>query len=122
MAGGNWDRTQNLNNGQVEWPTGPLPLADPTEKPLWVEAWVVQRSNVQGAIHIAGASQRTVKRWPAAAPVGTRWTADGELSIQGYFVPGPALGIALAVGEIPGIDGAPSVDTFYWWADLIDLV
>ena len=41
---------------------------------------------------------------------------------QGEFVPGPALGIALAVGYIPGIGGAPDVDTFYWWADSIELV
>ena len=42
MAGGNWNWTQNLTAGEVQWPTGPLPLADPTEVPTSVVAWVVQ--------------------------------------------------------------------------------
>jgi hypothetical protein len=120
MAGGNWDWTQNLTAaGEVQWPTGPLPLADPTEIPTSVVAWVVQRSNAPGANRVAGASQRTVQLPPFGPG---RWAADGGVVRQGTFVPGPALGIALAQGYIPGVGGAPDVDTFYWWADPILLV
>jgi len=120
MAGGNWDWQQNLNGGEVQWPMGPLPLANPNERPTWLEAWVLQRSSVPGAIGIAGASQRTFQKFlPPPAPVPAKWTADGGVLRQGTFVPGPALGIALAQGYIPG---SPNIDTFYWWVDQIDLV
>jgi hypothetical protein len=76
---------------------------------------VVQRSNAPDANHLAGASQRTCQVGPWGE--GGRWWADVGLQIQGHFVPDPALGIALAAGHIPG-----SGDTFYWWADLIELV
>ena len=88
----NWDPSQNINGGQVEWPQGPLtddggltfPQAGWT--PRWLEAWVVQDST--------GASQRTAQR---AGWAPGRWTADGIPPgwINGSFHSGMAWGFAL---------------------------
>jgi hypothetical protein len=106
-AGGNWDLNQNLNNGRVEWPTGPIVLTG-GETATWVEAWVVQRST--------GASQRTVQS--NFNPANPKWNADGHPWKQGTFLPGPAMGIALLAASAPG---NPPTSTFYWWVDMVDL-
>jgi hypothetical protein len=106
-SGGNWDQDQNLNNGWVEWPTGPLTIEE-EETPTWLEAWVVQRTT--------GASQSTYQAAPFA-PGHTKWTADTKGWKQGTFQPGPALGIALL--SLHNSDS--NTDDFYWWIDEINL-
>ena len=103
---GNWDQTQYINasTNRVEWPTGPLTLG--SETPIWLEAWVVQRST--------GASQRTVDKTFGAPGY---WTASGTPSLQGQFQPGSATGIALVALH----DSTTNTDEFYWWVDDIIL-
>jgi hypothetical protein len=111
----NWDPSQNLNNGQVEWPQGPLtangqdfPTAGWTAR--WLDAWVVQAST--------GASQATyLSNQSGPWPPG-RWVADGIPPgwRSGTFQPGLALGIALLAFR----KGTPN-DEFEWWVDAINL-
>jgi hypothetical protein len=101
---GRWEQYQNLNAGRVEWPTGPLDTEG--ETPIWLEAWVVQRST--------GASQRTVD---TTFGVPGHWTASGTPSLQGQFQPGSATGIALVALH----NTASNKDEFYWWVDDITL-
>lgn len=109
MPGGNWDYNQNLNAGQVEWPTGPLTVAPTgTEIPTWVEAWVLQRAT--------GASQRTVQ---SSGWVTGQWTADGHVWREGRFQAGPALGIALVSTRDSATN--PPTARHYWWIDMINL-
>ena len=106
---GNWNQAQNLNPDtyQVEWPSGPLPVAQ-TETPKYLEAWVVQRSS--------GASQRTAQTHFGSP--GSDWNADENPWKQGNFQPGWALGIALVALR----NTATNKDEFYWWIDEINLV
>src|SRR4051794_23872235 len=88
----NWDPSQNLNAGQVEWPEGPMTTDDGLTfpeagwTPKWLDAWVVQDST--------NASQSTYQTGGWAPG---RWTADGIPPgwKNGTFLPGLALGIAL---------------------------
>lgn len=111
----NWDPSQNLNMGQVEWPQGPLTADNgqdfPTAgwTPRWLDAWVVQASK--------GASQATYQSNQSGPWVPGRWTADGIPPgwRSGTFQPGLALGIAL-LGYKKG-----TTDAYEWWVDAIDL-
>jgi hypothetical protein len=109
--GGNWNIFQNLNEGRVEWPTGPLVFNSPSEIPKWLEAWVLQGEN--GSV---GTSQKTAQS-QFGAPGW--WTADGIPPgwIQGSFQAGPALRIALLAWR----DGATNTDGFKWWVDALIL-
>jgi hypothetical protein len=119
----NWDPSQNLNNGQVEWPQGPLtddygqdfPTAGWT--PKWVDAWVVQADSGEVATAAIGASQATRQGGPNAAWAPGRWTADGIPPgwRSGTFEKGLALGIALLAYK-KGKD-----DAYDWWVDVINL-
>jgi hypothetical protein len=105
-----WDLTQNLNGARVEWPKGELtdntgltfPEAGLT--PRWVEAWVVQEGT--------GASQRSVQtaNWEKG-----HWTAKEDSRVNGSFLPGVALGIALLAYH----DGTQ--DRHRWWLKNINL-
>jgi hypothetical protein len=124
----NWDPSQNLNNGRVEWPQGPLtddkgqdfPTAGWT--PRWLDAWVVQAANGAGAPagggvpHAAiGASQATHQSDESGPWAPGRWTADGMGWKSGTFYPRLAMGIALLAYK-KGND-----DAYDWWIDLVDL-
>lgn len=112
----NWDPSQNLNKGQVEWPQGPLTANNGQDFPTagwtarWLDAWVVQPST--------GASQATyLSNQSGPWPPG-RWVADGIPPgwRSGTFQPGLALGIALLAFR----KGTPN-DEFEWWVDAINL-
>jgi hypothetical protein len=121
---GSWDQYQNINiiTHQVEWPQGPLTLAQ-HEEPRWIDAWVVQSTTtppVQGTAG-TGASQSTRQNsgWP---PDYSRWTADGIPPgwINGEFQPGfPAVGIALMASR-DNSAGTPT-NKFFWWARVVVL-
>jgi hypothetical protein len=106
----NWDPSQNLSNGRVEWPQGPLtddnntPVPTATWTPKYLDAWVVQDST--------GASQATRQygNW-----VLGRWKADQNPWKNGNFQRGLALGIALVAYKENTADEAE------WWVRAINL-
>ena len=126
MPAGNWDFYQHLNTStyRVEWPTGPLRVDAPSEIATWLEAWVVQQTDVagrtdasQGTRQIVGGSIGASQRIKQTVfPVPVRWTADGGW-IQGRLNAGPALGISLVYSH----DSATNTEGFFWWLDVIDL-
>jgi len=119
----NWDPSQTLNNGQVEWPQGPLTTDTgqtfPTVgwTPRWVDAWVVQARNGgisrPGQINV-GASQATYQK---GSWVPGRWTAAGIPPgwKSGTFRRGLATGIALVAFK------KGTADAYEWWVDAINL-
>lgn len=112
----NWDPSQNLNKGQVEWPQGPLTADNGQDFPTagwtarWLDAWVVQAGT--------GASQATYLSNQSGPWAPGRWTADGIPPgwRNGTFQPGLALGIALLAFR----KGTPN-DEYEWWVDAINL-
>lgn len=114
MAAGNWNPTLPIAaSGFVEWPAGPLVLAD-GELMVRVEAWVMQKTT--------GAIQMTFQDVFPTGPVS--WIANKVSWPKppgfppwsgGLFQPGPALGIAVAIAT------KKSVQSYYWWSEEIGL-
>jgi hypothetical protein len=120
----NWDSMQTLNNGRVEWPTGPITGLNPSEEPRWVEAWVVQAD--AGAvfpfegIKYVGSSQSSghTPHWSGwgAGPY-TMWKADDPGWAYGNFTSGFALGIALLAYRDTATN--PNTTEFEWWYEIV---
>ena len=112
MPAGNWNPTLPIaTNGFVEWPAGPLVLAD-GESMVRVEAWLMQKTT--------GAIQMTYQDKFPGTP--NSWIADDVYWPSGYapwsgglFKPGPALGIAVAIAIIS------NVQSYYWWSEEVGL-
>ena len=116
MPAGKWDLRQHIHDGYVVYPTGPISLA-PGETLVRVEAWVMQQRT--------GAVQMTFHSYANTIP--TNWIADKvwypkapntsppTFPARGPFRSGPALGTAVAIGEL---NGQP---TYYWWTQEVDL-
>jgi len=116
VPAGNWNPTQPLYaaHGFVEWPAGPLVLAD-GESMVRVEVWLMQEST--GAVQMTYQSQ-----FP---PNPTSWLADQVWypKPQGYppwtgglFRPGCALGTAVAIAR------KGTVQRYYWWTQEVQLL
>jgi hypothetical protein len=112
MPGSNWNPTLPINGGFVEWPAGPLFLSV-GESMVRVEAWVMQGTT--------GAIQMTYQvNFP---PNPTAWLADQvwfphswASGTGGLFVPGPALGTAVAISI------TSNVQSYYWWTQEVQLL
>ena len=115
---GNWDTYQHLNNGRVEWPTGPLTDVDfGAERPTWLQAWVVQGGPPQdGTTIYQGPSQNTTQSsWFGWVP--GRWTAAEPGWVSGNLQPGAAVGIAL----LALYNTNTGTYEYEWWHDAIVL-
>jgi hypothetical protein len=107
MAGGNFDDSQHLNGGRVEWPRGPLLLLN-NEEALWIQAWIVQAST--------GSAQTCfgTRKSGAFAQAGY-WTANRNQYNRGAFQQGFAVGIALLWTRI-GPSGGTLQPKYFWWS------
>ena len=121
---GNWDRHQHLNNGRVEWPTGPYNNIGPNFAPSWVDAWVVQTPGGGGApipagVVLPGPSQSAHGSAGSAPPAFTpnRWTANKQGWSNGTLQYGPATGIALMAMH----NAAAGTYEFDWWFKVVVL-
>ena len=127
MPGGNWYQYQHLNNGKVEWPTGPTEDIDQGfEPPRWVQAWVVQggrrrhRASTGTSYPGQGPSQSSSESsWSGWEPPD-QWTAVrarvGKRNLPGS---GAATGIALLA--LYNRNTSPPTYEYQWWvkSDLI---
>ena len=115
MPAGNWNPKLPINAGHgfVEWPAGPLVLAD-GESMVRVEVWVIQETT--------GAVQMTYQSNFPANPM--TWFADQVWYpkppgyppwIGGLFKPGAALGTAVAIAM------KSNVQSYYWWTQEVEL-
>jgi hypothetical protein len=117
MAGGNWYFYQPLNNGKVEWPTGPTGTLDPGYDLKWVQAWVVQGGDMGAGKFNPGPSQSSSESsWSGWAPAGS-WIASEPGWVNGPLQPGPATGIALMALH----DENTNSYEYDWWISPIQL-
>jgi hypothetical protein len=115
----NWDATQYLTNGRVEWPMGDITGLNANEVPMWVDAWVVQGGGDAAGQILAGPSQSS-SHSPSWSGWGTapynRWMADVAGWANGTFQAGQAaMGISvLATREA-------DVHRYEWWFEVVIL-
>jgi len=130
MPGGRWYLTQHVNNGRVEWPSGPIDSLNGTFKPTWLEAWVVQGGPpTQNEDFVTGPSQSTrqSQAWdPFVLPAGGNpgeWTATEPGWKQGQFTPStastPQFGIGIAL--MAARDNTGTAYEYEWWIDIVHL-
>jgi hypothetical protein len=118
MPGGNWDDYQPLNNGKVEWPTGPTGTLDAGFEPAWVQAWVVQGGDMDnngGGTDYPGpgpSQSSGQSSWSGWEPHG-RWTAAEPGWVNGPLQPGAATGIALMA--LYNRNTTPPTYEYQWW-------
>jgi hypothetical protein len=125
---GNWHLTQLVNNGRIEWPSGPINSLTGGFTPRWVEAWVVQGGPpTEGEVFYTGPSQcGRQSLWsgfllPAGATPG-EWIAKEPGWRQGQFprstvsTPQFAIGIALMATR----DNTPAYE-YEWWVEIVYL-
>jgi hypothetical protein len=127
MPGGNWYQYQHLNNGKVEWPTRTTGDLDQGFEPQWVQAWVVQGGDDDGAgdddagtsYPGPGPSQSSSESsWSGWEPPH-QWTASEPGWANGTFQAGAATGIALMA--LYNRNTSPPTYEYQWWvkSDLI---
>jgi hypothetical protein len=120
MPGGNWAYNQQLHNGRVEWPWGPLTV-DPGFNPTWLQSWIVQGGppTSDETSFYPGPVQSTSQSafWSGFTP--NYWTATEPGWLSGSFTPGPAVGIAVLATDTGG--GGTTNYEYEFWIDLIML-
>jgi hypothetical protein len=115
----NWNPTQYLTNGRVEWPTGPITGLNAGDVPTWVDAWVVQGGGEGAGTILSGPSQSTnhSPSWSGWTAPYNSWTADVAGWANGQFTSGQfALGISLLA-----LRGAGGAKKYEWWFQVVYL-
>src|SRR5215510_10087710 len=76
---GRWNPIQHVNNGRVEFPSGPIDSLDAGFDPRYLDAWVVQGGpTTQGQVFVTGPSQSNRQSSGFVLPAGGspgKWNA-----------------------------------------------
>ena len=105
MPGGNFDDVLTISGGHVV-AQGPLSLPSGSTD-VSVYAWVMQRQTSGDSAAFTG--ERNYSSPPS------RWVADSSKDDYGTFVPGPAMGTAVAIYKLGG------KTQVFWWSEDIRL-
>jgi hypothetical protein len=119
---GNFDPTQTLNGGRVEWPQGDLTGLAVNAVPTWVEAWIVQGGGEVPTQFLIGPSQSSHHSpyWSGWTAPYTRWIANepGWVSGKGNYQSGQA---ALGIALLATYDTVNQTNSYEWWFQVVAL-